>query len=138
MEFVVKLVPDDGSYMVTCAEVPEFLSTGDTPEAALKDAVDGLETALMIYVADRRPIPTPRRARKGELTVALPAQAVVKAMLHNELLSQGVKKAELACRLGGLSGSQVERLFDMKHATKLASLEAAAQAMGKRLTLHMA
>lgn len=138
MEFVVKVLPDDGSYMVTCPELPEFLSAGDTAEEALQDASDALETTLMLYMDDRRQIPSPRKSRRGEITVRLSAQASAKALLHNAMLADGIRKAELARRLGGISGSQVERLLDLRHSTRLEALESAIEAVGRRLVVAVA
>ncbi len=50
---------------------------------------------------------------------------------------QGVRKAELARRLGW-KGPQVDRLFDLEHASRLDQLEAAAKALGKHIDVTLA
>jgi antitoxin HicB len=66
-----------------------------------------------------------------------PATATAKVLLHNEMLSQGVRKAELARRLN-IAPPNVERIFSIRHATKLATIEAALAALGKRLDVRVA
>lgn len=139
MEYVVIIEHDEtGAVLVTCPEVPEFASVGDDQDEALLNAVDGLETALEIYIQDRRAWPAPaRKAKKGEATVALPALAVTKALLHNEMLAQGVRKAELARRLH-VAMPQVDRLLDVRHKSRLDGIEQAFESLGRRLIVQLA
>lgn len=72
IEYVVTLELDTNhTYWVRCPDVPEMNSVGDTVEDALKEAVDGLETALSIYKNQGRPMPSPTPAKKGDYTVRL-------------------------------------------------------------------
>ena len=50
---------------------------------------------------------------------------------------QGIKKAELARRLGWHT-PQVDRLFDLRHASRLDQIEAAAAALGRHLEVRVA
>jgi predicted RNase H-like HicB family nuclease len=59
MKYPVKLTRVEGAVMVTCPDLPEFSSVGDTEEEALREAVDGIETTLQMYMQDRRAIPVP-------------------------------------------------------------------------------
>jgi len=56
----------------------------------------------------------------------------VKLGLYAEMLKQGVRKSELARRLN-CHLPQVNRLLDLTHASRLEQLEAAINALGKRL-----
>ncbi len=56
---------------------------------------------------------------------------------YREMLAQGVRKAELARRLGW-KAPQVDRLFDLGHASRLDQLEAAAKALGKHIDVTLA
>ena len=53
------------------------------------------------------------------------------------MTEQGVKKAELARRLGWHM-PQVDRLFDLRHASRLDQLEAAARVLGHSLEVRLA
>ena len=52
--------------------------------------------------------------------------------LYQAMTDQGLRKAELARRLGW-HVPQVDRLFDMRHASKFDQIESAARALGRRL-----
>jgi antitoxin HicB len=53
------------------------------------------------------------------------------------MTEQGIKKAELARRLGWHM-PQIDRLFDLRHASRLDQIEAAARARGKQLEVRVA
>ena len=53
------------------------------------------------------------------------------------MTEQGIKKAELARRLGWHM-PQVDRLFDLRHASKLDQIEAAAHVLGKQINIEIA
>ncbi|WP_297393990.1 hypothetical protein [Acidiferrobacter sp.] len=57
--------------------------------------------------------------------------------VYQEMTEQGIKKAELASRLGWHM-PQVDRLFDLRHASKLDQIEAAANALGKHVHVRVA
>jgi antitoxin HicB len=50
------------------------------------------------------------------------------------MTEQGIKKAELARRLGWHM-PQVDRLFDLRHASKIDQIEAAAHALGRHIEI---
>jgi len=112
-------------------------ATGEDKEAAVIEAMDGLLCALDGYFADKRIIPAPSRAKKGQAVLTLPALPTAKILLLNEMLSQGVKKAEMARRLN-VHMPQIDRLLDLRHSTKLEFVEQAAVQLGKRLDIVMA
>lgn len=137
MEYLLHLTVDsNGAWLATCAEVPEFASVGMDEGELLLNALDGMETAIEMYIDSRRPVPLPaaRRPHAKERRLRLPAQVVAKVMLHNEMVAQGVRKAELARRLH-MHMPQVDRLLDVRHATRLDKLEEAVRALGKNLTI---
>ncbi|HEX9860787.1 MAG TPA: type II toxin-antitoxin system HicB family antitoxin [Nitrospirota bacterium] len=126
----------EGGYVVTFPDVPEAITQGEDVEEALLYAVDALETALSMYVDARRPLPEPSAA-EGRPTVRPTALECAKLGVYREMTMQGIKKAELARRLGWHM-PQVDRLFDLKHASRLDQLEAAARALGRHLEVSVA
>jgi antitoxin HicB len=135
--YPVELVPDDnGTLLVTCPDLPEVASVGDDEDEALLNVVDAIETALDIYLEERRPIPLPSEPPTGARAVTLPAQVSLKVLLHNEMLKQGVRKAELARRLDWRL-PQVERLLSLNHASRLDQLERAARVLGKQVDVRV-
>jgi antitoxin HicB len=69
--------------------------------------------------------------------VGLPSVvASAKAELYSALRSAGVRKAELARRMG-IHKQQVERLLDIDHASRIEQLEAAFAALRMRLVIEI-
>jgi predicted RNase H-like HicB family nuclease len=54
--YAVKLTPDKdvGGYVVTCRELPEAITLGETVEEALTEAADCLEEAIAGRIDDER------------------------------------------------------------------------------------
>jgi antitoxin HicB len=124
----------EGGFVVTFPDVPEAITQGEDREDALLHAVDALESALSFYVDDRRPLPIPRKARRGQAVVRPSVLESVKLAIYAEMLSQGVKKSELARRLGWHM-PQVDRLLDLNHASRMEHLESAARSLGREIRL---
>lgn len=135
-DYPVILTPDDGAVLVTFPDVPEAITFGADEGEALSHAVDALETALSFYVDDRKALPAPSVV-EGLPTVRPSALECIKLGVYQEMLAQGIRKADLAKRLGW-KGPQVDRLFDLKHASRLDQLEAAAKALGKHIEVTLA
>lgn len=134
--YPVILTPDDGTVLVTFPDVPEAITFGANEDEALHHAVDALETALSFYVDARKPLPEPS-VRPDLPTVRPSALEGIKLAVYREMLAQGVRKAELARRLGW-KAPQVDRLFDLGHASRLDQLEAAAKALGRHIDVTLA
>jgi antitoxin HicB len=136
-DYPVTLTPDEGTVMVTFADVPEAITFGLDEDEALLQAVDALESALTFYIEDRKPLPTPSKPKKGQKTVRPSALECGKLGVYQAMTEQGIKKSELARRLGWHM-PQIDRLFDLRHASKLDQIEAAAGALGKHVRLQIA
>ncbi|MDR2677960.1 MAG: hypothetical protein LBB51_00795 [Zoogloeaceae bacterium] len=137
-DYPVTLTLDsNGSILVTFADVPEAITFGADEDEALLHAVDALETGLSFYVEARKPLPAPGKPQKGQKTVRPCPLECAKLGVYQAMTEQGVKKAELARRLGWHM-PQVDRLFDLRHASRLDQIEAAASALGKRLHIRVA
>jgi len=104
-------------------------------EEALLRASDAIESALMGYIDLRRDIPVPRAGRRGPF-VTLPALTEAKLGLYSAMRAAKVGKAELARRLN-CHLPQVDRLLDLRHASRLDQLEAAFRVLGKCLSVEI-
>ena len=135
-DYPVTLTPDDGSVLVTFADVPEAITFGTDEQEALMQAVDALESGLSFYVDARQPLPVPSKAKRGQKTVRPSALECAKLGVYQAMTDQGIRKAELARRLGWHM-PQVDRLFDLRHASKFEQIETAAAVLGKRLVLSV-
>ena len=119
------LIPDpDGGFTVTFRDVPEAITEGDTKEEALLRAEDALESALAMYVTAKEPLPNASAAQRGEVIVPLSALGMAKAALYDAMREQGVGRVELARRLRWHL-AQINRVLDLRHASKMEQVEAA-------------
>lgn len=126
---------DNGTFHVSFPDVPEAHTFGEDESEVLRRAVDALETAFMIYIEDRRPIPEPSPV-KDHHVITVPVLSEAKLALYRAMISGRIKKTELARRLG-VHMPQVDRLLDLSHASRIEQIEAALRAAGKRLTIEV-
>ena len=126
----------EGGFVVTFTDVPEAITQGEDEDEALLYAVDALESALSFYVDDRKPLPVPSKAKRGQKTVRPSALECAKLGVYQAMTEQGIKKAELARRLGWHM-PQVDRLFDLRHASRFDQIEAAARALGRHIEVSV-
>ena len=68
--------------------------------------------------------------------VSVTALAAAKLGLYSAWLASGVKKADFARRLG-IPKSNVDRLFDLMHHTRMDQIEAALGLFGKTLVVDV-
>ena len=136
-DYPVTLTPDDGTVLVTFADVPEAITFGMDEDEALLNAIDALETGLSFYVDARKALPAASLPGAGQKTVRPSALECAKLGVYQAMTDQGIKKAELARRLGWHM-PQVDRLFDLRHASRLDQLEAAANVLGKHVHVQVA
>jgi len=133
MEYRVVLEPDtNDTILATFPDLPGTQSFGDDEASALAHAQDAMVSMLEFLIRERRPIPLPRRGTGPRVTA--PALLAAKVYLHNAMLEQKVSKAELGRRLDQHT-MQIDRLVDVRHASKLEQLEAAFAALGQRLEI---
>ena len=130
--YPVILTPDEGTVLVTFPDVPEAITFGADEDEALLHAVDALETGLSFYVDSRKALPAVSQPAPGQKTVRPSALECAKLGVYQAMTEQGIKKAELARRLGWHM-PQVDRLFDLRHASKLDQIEAAATVLGRHI-----
>ncbi len=135
-DYPVILTPDEGTVLVTFPDVPEAITFGADTDEALMYAVDALESALSFYVDDRKPLPVPSKPKRGQKTVRPSALECAKLGVYQAMTEQGIRKSELARRLGWHM-PQVDRLFDLKHASRLDQIEAAARALGRQVEVSV-
>ena len=119
---------------VTFPDFPEAVTCGYTEAQAREYARDALLTVLNEFVRRRREIPLPRKPSKGMCMIPLPALAEAKLRVYQAMRDRGLRKADLARRLGWQK-SQVDRLLDLEHASRLDQIEDALAALNKRLAI---
>ncbi len=99
-------------------------------------AADALATAMDFYFEDRREVPPPSKARKGEVLVELPASLSAKVLLLNVMLMERVTPSALAKKLNA-SPQAVTRIVDLHHPTKIDTIAHALSVLGKKLVIQV-
>jgi antitoxin HicB len=134
LSYPVKLSDDDnGTVLVSAPDFPELTTFGENEEDALRHAVDALEEAIAARIHARENVPEPSH---GRLRVAVPTQTALKLTLYQAMRRKHIRKAELARRLNW-HAPQVDRLLDLRHASRLDQIDAAAHALGLDLDLRV-
>lgn len=128
-EYPIIVHQENDHFWSSCPDIPEAHSAGDTREELLRNALDGIELALSIYVDQRRAIPAPSECAEDQAPIALPLATCAKISLWNAMCERGMNKADLAALLG-LSHTAASRLVDFEHKSKIEQLEAAMAAIG--------
>ena len=135
LRYPVKLEREGRRVLVSFPDVPGVHTFGANREEARARAVDALETMFMGIISDREEIPWPSAAT-GRPFIELPALTEAKILLYRSMRALGVGKAELARRLGWHM-PQVDRLLDLRHASRLDQLEQAFRVLGRQLTIQI-
>jgi antitoxin HicB len=131
--YPIKLTRDrkDGGYVVSCRDIPEAITQGDTIEQALAEAEGALQAAIEGRMEDGLDIPTPSRPKHGERRVAAPITTALKAAVYISMREQGISKSELARRMR-VHEKEARRMLDPHQQTKVPTLERALAVLGLR------
>jgi antitoxin HicB len=136
--YPVRMLPDDnGTILVTFPDVPEAITFGENEQDALARAAEALEAALAGYIDKNVDIPRPSQPKtKRTIVIGLPALTDAKVSLYTAMRRADVTRAELARQLGWQK-SQIGRLLDLNHESRLDKIEQALRALGKRLEIRV-
>lgn len=125
-----------GTILVSFPDVPEALTEGESVNASLTEAQDALLAALGGYINDRRAIPSPSKARRGQRLVFLPPLPAAKLALYQAMHEASLTNVALGRRLK-ISETAVRRLIDIDHRSHIGQIEEALAALGKRLVVEV-
>ena len=134
LRYPVKLEREGKYILASFPDVAGVHTYGRDRDEVLSRAIDALETMFLALIQDRKPIPQPT-SKRGPF-VTLPALTEAKIALYRAMRSQGVGKAELARRMR-CHLPQIDRLLDLRHASRLDQLEAAFAALHKRMSIEV-
>jgi antitoxin HicB len=136
MEYPALFEPaEEGGFVITFPDFGWGVTQGDTEEEGREMAVAALQTMIeeRIRKGEDLPRPTSPRGRKYRM-IRLSALQELKAELYAAFRASGMKKAELARRLG-IPKTTIDRLFDFNNHTRLEQIEAAFAALNKQLRI---
>lgn len=134
-QYAVLLSPaEEGGYVVTCRDLPELVTQGESVEDALEQASDAMDEVFATYLTEGLDFPEPTKARRRERMVAPPLETVAKAALYVAMRRAGISKMQLAKRLG-VDEKEVRRLLDPHYGSKLPRIAKAIRVLGQRLVI---
>ena len=125
--------PKAGGCVVTFPDFGYGVTQGETEEEAMEMAQDLLMLTVGDFIRQSKPLPRSKRHHGSKFRpVDLPALQAAKVDLYTAFLASGLKKAEFARRIG-IPKTHIERLFSLRHHSRLDQIESAFAALGKRL-----
>lgn len=127
----------DGGYVVTFPDFGYGVTQGETIGEAMEMAQDLLMLTIGDYIREGKALPAPTRRRGNKYrAVPLPALQSAKVDLYIAFQSSGLTKANFARRIG-IPKTHIDRLFSLRHRSRLDCIEAAFHALGKRLIVEV-
>jgi antitoxin HicB len=126
---------EDGRVLARITDLPGCVTDGADRAEALAEAADALEEWLAFSSSHKIDIPVPSQAN-GRPLAAPCAVISAKVALYLAMRETGTSNVGLATRLGCVE-SEVRRMLDMKHATKIGRLEQALAALGRRVVISV-
>ncbi|AWX99527.1 antitoxin [Marinomonas primoryensis] len=133
---VTLLAENEGGFSASFEDIPEAFACGETHEEALEDALDALVTAFEFYFEDEKAVPLPSKVTNDDY-VTVPATSWAKVLVLNSMVEQNVKRSELARRIN-VKKQNIKYMLDLRHETKLSTIERAAKALGKNMEVSFA
>jgi antitoxin HicB len=121
-------------FYVRFKDLPEALTGGDDLEDSLAQASDCLAEALAGRMRRGDAIPAPSAVKRGQHPIGVPLYLAPKLALYLAMREQATPNTALAARLG-VSETVVRRMLDPKHNTKPEKIQAALNALGKRIVV---
>lgn len=136
-QYPVLLTPaEEGGFVVTCRDLPQLITQGDTEQDALEQATDAIDEVFATYMVEGIEFPEPSKAKRREHLVAPPAETMAKAALFVAMRQAGISKLQLARRLG-IDEKEVRRLLDPHYGSKLPRIAQAISVLGQRLVIGL-
>ena len=132
--YPARLKQHPGTIIVTFRDLPEALTEGKDRDDAVSSAIDCLDVSLLFRLKDDESIPLPSKPKRGEVVVPASPQVAAKVAFVLAFKESGLTRVALAKRLGWAE-SEIRRLLDPNHATKLDRIDVALRALGRRLVV---
>jgi antitoxin HicB len=139
MRYTAVFEADGEGLIVRFPAIPEIVTGGASFEEAFNNALDALEVILLTYAKDNIGLPQDNGSEKNDRAVHIihvSASVVAKLEFIAAFRQSGLTRVALAERLGKAE-TEVRRMLNPYHGTKLAMLETAIGALGKRFVLKV-
>jgi antitoxin HicB len=136
MQYIYPALLDDRAetIIVSFRDLPEAVTEGRTRGEALAEATDCLDVALLFRMKENNAIPLPSQPEPGEVLVPASPSVAAKVAFARAFSESGVTRVALARRLG-LRETEIRRMLDPDHGTKLDRLGDGLRALGRNLVV---
>jgi antitoxin HicB len=124
----------EDTIIVSFRDLPEAVTEGRTRGEALTEATDCLDVALLFRLKENSPIPLPSPPKAGEVLVPASPSAAAKVAFVRAFAESGLTRVALARRLN-LRETEIRRMLDPDHGTKLDRLGEGLRALGRSLVV---
>ena len=124
---------NEGGFIAKFRDVPEAITEAWDLEELKNNA---LISAIDFYIEDRKAFPVGSTVKSGEIAIELPASVVAKVLLLNTMVQANVRPIDLARKMK-VKPQEVTRLTDIRHATKIDTIQKALRALGKELVITL-
>jgi len=125
---------EDGRWLVGFPDFPTAHTDGANTSEAMEEAIDCLGSAIAFAMADKADVPKPSRLKRGQKLVPVPLWIVAKLALYWAIRELSMSQSELARRLK-VRETAVRRMLDPNHDTRPEKIQAALEALGKRVVM---
>jgi len=125
---------EDGRLLVNFPDFPRAHTDGADTNEAMEEAIDCLGSSIAFAMADKAEVPKPSRPKRGQKLVPVPLWIVGKLALYWTIREIGISQSALARRLN-VRETVVRRMLDPNHDTRPEKLQAALEALGKRVVM---
>lgn len=132
--YPARLDVHESTVIVSFREFPEAITEGVDRADALVQAADCLDVALLFRLKDGLAVPPPSRPRRNEVLVPASPGVAAKAALIRAFVESGISRTALARRMN-VGETEVRRMLDPDHGTKLDRLDEGMRALGRRLAV---
>jgi antitoxin HicB len=123
---------EDGRLLVSFPNFPAAHTDGADANQAMEEAIDCLGSSIAFAMADKIDVPKPSRLKRGQKLIPVPLWIVGKLALYWAIREIGISQSELARRLN-VRETVVRRMLDPNHGTRTEKIQAALEALGKRI-----
>ena len=127
---------NEGGFIAKFRDVPEAITEAWDLEELKNNARDALISAIDFYIEDRKAFPVGSTVKSGEIAIELSASVVAKVLLLNTMVQANVRPIDLARKMK-VKPQEVTRLTDIRHATKIDTIQKALRALGKELVITL-
>lgn len=125
---------EDGRSLTSFPDFPTSHTDGADAGEAMEEAIDCLGSSIAFAMVDKVDVPRPSPVKRGQKLVPVPLWIAAKLALYWAIRERDISQSELARRLN-VRETVVRRMLDPNHDTRPEKIQAALQALGKRVVM---